>query len=61
MASPYGLTTEKGLSDFLSATQSGHTNVKLLSGGTANYVYRCTKEDGSTSIFKHAAPYLHSN
>ncbi|EUC40318.1 hypothetical protein COCMIDRAFT_109129 [Bipolaris oryzae ATCC 44560] len=61
MASPYDFTTEQGLGDYLSAAQSGHTSVKLLSGGTANYVYRCTKQDESTSIFKHAAPYLHSN
>lgn len=61
MKSPCDLTTEQGLSSLLSATQSGHISVKLLSGGTANYVYRCTKQDGSTSIFKHAAPYLHSN
>ncbi|XP_014559914.1 hypothetical protein COCVIDRAFT_90644 [Bipolaris victoriae FI3] len=61
MTSPHDLTTEQGLSDFLATTQSAHTSVKLLSGGTANYVYRCTKQDGSTSIFKHAAPYLHSN
>jgi 5-methylthioribose kinase len=61
MASAYNLTTEQGLVEYLVATRSEHASVKLLSGGTANYVYRCTKEDGSTSIFKHAAPYLHSN
>lgn len=61
MASTYDLTTEQGLGNYLAASQSGHTSVKLLSGGTANYVYRANKEDGPIRIFKHAAPYLHSN
>ena len=61
MAPLYDLTTEQGLSDYLAATNPGHTSLKLLSGGTANFVYRANKEDGTTSIFKHAAPYLHSN
>ncbi|EOA89270.1 hypothetical protein ACJQWK_09424 [Exserohilum turcicum] len=61
MASSYNLTTEQGLIDYLAATRRENPRVELLSGGTANYVYRSTREDGSTSIFKHAAPYLHSN
>ena len=61
MTSSYDLTTEQGLRDYLAATRSENTSVKLLTGGTANYVYRATRQDGSTSIFKHAAPYLHSN
>ncbi|USP75892.1 hypothetical protein yc1106_03166 [Curvularia clavata] len=61
MASSYDLTTEQGLSDYLIATRPGHTSIELLSGGTANFVYRANKESGTTSIFKHAAPYLHSN
>lgn len=55
------LTTENGLRAYLSTTkQSNEISVTLLSGGTANYVYRVTI-DGSTSIYKHAAPYLYSN
>lgn len=55
------LTTEDGLRAYLSTTKpSKEISVTLLSGGTANYVYRVSV-DGSTNIFKHAAPYLHSN
>jgi thiamine kinase-like enzyme len=58
----YDLTTEDGLRAYLRATgRPNEADVTLLSGGTANYVYRVTSSDGSTSIFKHAAPYLHSN
>jgi Ser/Thr protein kinase RdoA (MazF antagonist) len=58
----YDLTTEDGLRAYLRAIgRPNEADVTLLSGGTANYVYRVTSSDGSTSIFKHAAPYLHSN
>ena len=62
MSESYDLTTEDGLRLYLKAKRrSNDTEVTLLSGGTANYVYRVTTSDDSTSIFKHAAPYLHSN
>ena len=61
MASVHELTNEQGLRDYLNTNRSGISNVQLLSGGTANYVYRATRHDGSESIFKHAAPYLHIN
>jgi Ser/Thr protein kinase RdoA (MazF antagonist) len=59
--SSYDLTNEQGLQEYLEAHQSAPTSVQLLSGGSANYVYRITKHDGSTRILKHAEPYLHSN
>ncbi|CAO2649428.1 Nn.00g068130.m01.CDS01 [Neocucurbitaria sp. VM-36] len=59
---PYDLTTEDGLRTYLKTTgRSKEIGVTLLSGGTANYVYRVAGVHGFTSIFKHAAPYLHSN
>jgi thiamine kinase-like enzyme len=62
MNEPYDLTTEDGLRLYVRAKgRSNDIEVTLLSGGTANYVYRVTNSDDSTSIFKHAAPYLHSN
>ncbi|KAL5382754.1 hypothetical protein DPSP01_006313 [Paraphaeosphaeria sporulosa] len=61
MASEFDLTTERGLSAYLTSRSISHTSVSLLTGGTANYVYRVTLPDGSTKIYKHAAPYLHSN
>ncbi|KAJ4366953.1 hypothetical protein N0V83_007483 [Neocucurbitaria cava] len=60
--STYDLTTENGLRAYLKTTgRSKEVGVALLSGGTANYVYRVAGIHGFTSIFKHAAPYLHSN
>ncbi|KAH7390479.1 kinase-like domain-containing protein [Pyrenochaeta sp. MPI-SDFR-AT-0127] len=62
MSSPTDLTTEDGLRSYLKANgRSKEVSVTLLSGGTANYVYRVAGIHGFTSIFKHAAPYLHSN
>ncbi|PVI02754.1 hypothetical protein DM02DRAFT_612726 [Periconia macrospinosa] len=65
------LTNEVGLSKYLTAKSISHTNVTLLTGGTANYVYRVTSSSSPSSepflsqkktvIYKHAAPYLHSN
>jgi hypothetical protein len=55
------LTTVKGLEDYLSLHRRQPAAIRLLPGGTANYVYRATFEDGSTTVYKHAAPYLHSN
>lgn len=60
--STYDLTKENGLRAYLKTTgRSKEVGVTLLSGGTANYVYRVAGIHGFTSIFKHAAPYLHSN
>jgi Ser/Thr protein kinase RdoA (MazF antagonist) len=61
MHSTADLTTENGLKDYLTAKSVEHTSVTLLTGGTANYVYRVLLPDGRTVIYKHAAPYLHSN
>ena len=56
------LTTEDGLRTYLKLNGwKDKINVSLLSGGTANYVYRVRDGDNATRIFKHAAPYLHSN
>ncbi|KAH7122674.1 kinase-like domain-containing protein [Dendryphion nanum] len=61
MSAPIDLTTEEGLRTYLEAHGTPTTDVTLLTGGTANYVYRVTLEDGKSVIYKHAAPYLHSN
>lgn len=61
MASAHILKTEDGLSAYLTSLSIPHTSVSLLTGGTANYVYRVTFPDGSTSIYKHAAPHLRTN
>jgi hypothetical protein len=61
MASEHDLTTKRGLSAYLTSHSIFHTSTSLLTGGTANYVYRITLPDSSTAIYKHAAPYLHSN
>jgi hypothetical protein len=55
------LTTAKSLETYLELHDRRPAAIQLLTGGTANYVYRATFEDGSTAIYKHAAPYLHSN
>ena len=62
MASHPDLTSADGLSEYLKADrQSKEISVTLLSGGTANFVYRVSDIHNSTSIFKHAAPYLANN
>lgn len=61
MVSSHDLTTEEGLRAYLTAHGQEPATVALLSGGTANYVYRVEGINGSTTIFKHAAPYLHSS
>jgi 5-methylthioribose kinase len=55
------LTTVKSLKNYLRLHKRQPTAIQLLTGGTANYVYRATFENGSTTVYKHAAPYLHSN
>ncbi|KAF2474413.1 kinase-like protein [Lindgomyces ingoldianus] len=61
MATAPSLITEEGLRVYLNAHSVEYTDVKLLTGGTANYVYRVTLTDGPPVIYKHAAPYLSSN
>lgn len=77
-SSELDLTNGAGLSAYLTARSVPHTDIVLLTGGTANYVYRVTSSLTSLSttssdinsnpppqtearIYKHAAPYLHSN
>lgn len=59
--SNFDLTSETGLHDYLVATGLSPAKLNLLTGGTANYVYRVTLIDGKQLIFKHAQPYLSSN
>ena len=61
MSSHHDLTTEEGFSAYLKSTGIDHSSIKLLEGGTANYVYRVALRTGETVIYKHAASYLHSN
>ncbi|KAI8940784.1 hypothetical protein NX059_002050 [Plenodomus lindquistii] len=56
------LTTVDGLRTYLTTQgQPSSSAISLLSGGSANYVYRVTDPNGSARIYKHAAPYSHSN
>jgi Ser/Thr protein kinase RdoA (MazF antagonist) len=55
------LNTEKGLRVYLETQSVEPKDITLLTGGTANFVYRVSLPDGKTVIYKHAAPYLHSN
>ncbi|KAF2715309.1 kinase-like protein [Pleomassaria siparia CBS 279.74] len=61
MATTTPLTSIEGLQAYLTSKGLQHTSVELLTGGTANFVYRVTLSDGTTVIYKHAAPYLSSN
>ncbi|KAF2811239.1 kinase-like protein [Mytilinidion resinicola] len=38
-----------------------YKSITLLTGGTANYVWRLTMHSGSTLILKHAEPFIASN
>ncbi|KAF2184574.1 hypothetical protein K469DRAFT_708756 [Zopfia rhizophila CBS 207.26] len=58
---PDPLTTTSALSSYLTARSTPHTSIALLTGGTANFVYRVTLPDSKTVIYKHAAPHLSSN
>ncbi|KAH9872795.1 hypothetical protein J1614_005189 [Plenodomus biglobosus] len=61
-APTFDLTTTEGLRAYLIAQgQSNDVEIVLLSGGSANYVYRATGANGSAKVYKHAAPYSHSN
>lgn len=61
MTSTTNLTTIDGLSSYLKEKGVSYTKVSLLTGGTANFVYRVSLQDGRTVVYKHAASYLHSN
>ncbi|KAF1957283.1 hypothetical protein CC80DRAFT_503660 [Byssothecium circinans] len=61
MSTSQDLTTENGFKAYLDAHSIPRSSVALLTGGTANYVYRVTSSSGQNFIYKHAAPYLHSN
>ncbi|KAF2854340.1 kinase-like protein [Plenodomus tracheiphilus IPT5] len=58
----FDLTTVEGLRAYLTAKgQYRDDEIVILSGGTANYVYRATTTKNSTRVYKHAAPHSHSN
>ena len=62
MAAPYDLTSAAGLRSYLQDHGGLADNeITILSGGTANYVYRVVDSNGISKIYKHAAPYSHSN
>ncbi|KAF2128403.1 kinase-like protein [Dothidotthia symphoricarpi CBS 119687] len=61
MAPSHNLTTEEDLRAYLATHSQAPVTITLLTGGTANYVYRVRNTDGSTTIFKHAAPFLRIN
>lgn len=60
MADDHDLMTEAGLLAHLAAIGWKVKSSECLTGGTANYVYRVTRED-STCIVKHAEPHLRIN
>ncbi|KAF2659051.1 kinase-like protein [Lophiostoma macrostomum CBS 122681] len=55
------LTTESGLAAYLTNQSVPYTSITLLTGGTANYVFRVTLSNNKTLIYKHAEPYLSSS
>jgi len=55
MATSTSLTSIEGLRSYLDAKSIEYTDITLVSGGYTNYVYRVTRSDGSTRIYKHAA------
>ncbi|KAH7074676.1 kinase-like domain-containing protein [Paraphoma chrysanthemicola] len=55
------LTTKEGLLKHLGAKYGQIQSVDVLTGGTANFVYRVTFSDRNPIICKHAATYLSSN
>ncbi|KAF2669039.1 kinase-like protein [Microthyrium microscopicum] len=61
------LTTESAIQEYLKTTKSLALDPEEtyataeLSGGTANFVYRLTDTQGSTSIIKHAEPYVRTH
>ncbi|KAH7087632.1 kinase-like domain-containing protein [Paraphoma chrysanthemicola] len=55
------LTTKEGLLKHLGAKHGHIQSVHVLTGGTANFVYRVTFTDRTPIICKHAATYLSSN
>lgn len=57
MASINSLTTTEGLEVYLASRGVKHTDIKLVSGGYTNFVYRVTLLDGKTSIYKHASSH----
>jgi thiamine kinase-like enzyme len=61
MTSAYNFTNEEGLSRYLIEQSRRPKWIQPLKGGNANYVYLAELEDRNSCVFKHAAPYLHSN
>lgn len=62
MATSYDLTTVDGLRNYLHEHgDPAIDKITMLTGGTANYVYRVTDSTGTAKVYKHAAPYSHSN
>ncbi|KAF2259085.1 kinase-like protein [Lojkania enalia] len=61
MASLLPLTSEEGLQAYLTAQKIDYISTTLLIGGITNFVYRVTFPSNKTKIYKHAAPYSHSN
>jgi thiamine kinase-like enzyme len=61
MTSAYNFTNEEGLRRYLTEQSQCPKWIQPLKGGTANYVYLAEFKDRSSCVFKHAAPYLHSN
>jgi thiamine kinase-like enzyme len=57
MATTKSLTTVEGLEAYLVSKGIEHTDVKLVSGGYTNFVYRVTRPDGTTVIYKHASSH----
>ncbi|KAF2490294.1 kinase-like protein [Lophium mytilinum] len=61
------ITTAEDLESYITAlTATGiptepYKSIDLLTGGTANYVWRLTMHSGGTVIVKHAEPFVASN
>lgn len=55
------ITTETELRRFLSSKDVPCHEVQILTGGTANFVWRIKTLYGRTSVIKHAEPYVRAN
>lgn len=57
MANPTPFNIEK----YLASTGTPYQSLEQLTGGSANYVWRLTSPSGSSTIIKHAEPYVAAN
>ncbi|MCJ1439584.1 MAG: hypothetical protein MMC23_000063 [Stictis urceolatum] len=55
------LTSVESVSKYLQTKSIPFSSVTELTNGTGNFVFRITRLDGASFIFKHAEPYVKAN